>query len=236
MIKKSYSKVDLFKHCKYRYKLKYLDNVKVLPNYEPTNALYLGSMLHKALETNVDIAVKEYLDIFPIMTDQHVEEIIKIESLVPRVKKMLPTGFYEVEIGCEEFVGYIDLLTEDSIYDFKYSNNTERYMNSAQLHVYKYYVEKITGKKINHLYYVFVPKVQIRQKKTETVEQFRKRLREELANREPKIEEVPFDQSKVDEFLSVDLNTSFFPKTQNKLCNWCEYQGFCERGEMYDII
>jgi hypothetical protein len=208
----------------------------MLPNYEPSNALYLGSMLHKAIETNVETAAKEYLDIFPIITDQHINEIMKIEVLVPKVKKLLPKGFYEVEVSNNEFVGYIDLLTEDSIYDFKYTNTTERYINSTQLHVYKYYVEKIMGKKINHLYYVFVPKVQIRQKKTETIEQFRKRLREELANREPKIAPVEFDQSKVDEFLSVDMNTSVFPKNETKLCAWCEYEGFCKRGEMYDII
>lgn len=236
MIKKSYSKVDLFNRCKYRYKLKYIDEVKVLPNYEATNALYLGSMMHKAIETNAKIAAKEYYDIFPIINETHMDEVTKVEYLAPMVKKLLPKGFYEVEIGCEEFVGYIDLLTEDSIYDFKYSNNTERYMNSTQLHVYKYYVEKITGKKINHLYYVFIPKVQIRQKKTETLDQFRKRLRDELSKKEITIKPVEFDQAKVDEFLSVNLNVAFYPKNETKLCAWCEYEGFCKRGETHDLI
>ena len=55
------------------------------------------------------------------------------------------------------------------LYDFKYSNNIDHYMESRQLHVYKYFFERITGKHIRKMYFVFVPKVQIRQKKTETL-------------------------------------------------------------------
>ena len=44
------------------------------------------------------------------------------------------------------------------IYDFKYSNNIDKYMESGQLSVYKYFAEQILGIKIEHLY--FVPSLQ----------------------------------------------------------------------------
>jgi len=236
MTKKSYSRVECFKQCPYKYKLKYVDEIKTLPNYDADNALHIGTMLHKAIETDVDTAVKEYYDLFPIITDAHINEAMKVEELAPKVKWLLPDGQNEVELNCEDFIGFIDLLAGDSLFDFKYSNNIDRYLESGQLHVYKYYAEKLLGVEIKYLYYVFVPKVAIRQKKTETIEQFRQRLRSELSEKQPKLICVEFDQTKVDEFLAVDLDVDEFPKCESRLCSWCEYEGFCKRGETYDIV
>ena len=235
MTKKSYSRVECFKQCPYKYFLKYVQEIKTLPNYDADNALHIGTMLHKAIETDVETATKEYYDLFPIMTDAHINEAIKVEELAPKVKWLLPDGQHEVELNCDEFIGFIDLLAGDSLFDFKYSNNIDRYLESGQLHVYKYYAEKLLGVKIKYLYYVFVPKVAIRQKKTETIEQFRNRLRCELSEKQPQIICVEFDQSKVDEFLAVDLDVDEFPKCESRLCSWCEYEGYCKRGEMYDL-
>ena len=52
MVKKSYSRVECFKQCPYKYKLKYVDEIKTLPNYDADNALHIGTMLHKAIETD----------------------------------------------------------------------------------------------------------------------------------------------------------------------------------------
>lgn len=240
-MKFSYSRVSTYEQCPYRFKLQYLDELKTLEDLEASNALYIGSMLHKAIETDVETAVKEYYDLFPIITDAHINEAMKIEELAPKVKRLLPKGQHEVPLECDEFKGFIDYLTNDEIYDYKYSNNIERYLESGQLHVYKYFVEKLLGIEIKYLYYVFVPKVAIRQKKTETIEQFRNRLREELSSKRPQVVCVKYDHSKVEKYLETVEeieNATEFPKNPSKLCDWCNYKNFCQsNGEVnYDII
>lgn len=238
-MKFSYSRVSTYKQCPYRFKLQYIDELKTLENYDADNALYLGTMLHKAIETDVDTAVKEYYDTFPIITDAHINEAMKIEELAPKVKWLLPEGKHEVPLEDEEFKGFIDYLTNDEIFDYKYSNNIERYLESGQLHVYKYFAEKLLGVEIKYLYYVFVPKVAIRQKKTETIEQFRSRLRSTLSEQQPKIICVEYDQTKVDEYLETVeeiKNATEFPKNETRLCDWCQYKNYCQKGETYDLL
>ncbi|WP_241360469.1 PD-(D/E)XK nuclease family protein, partial [Pseudomonas aeruginosa] len=103
-----------------------------------------------------------------------VHEEIKLRNLIPKAADMLPDGGeHEVKLDCEDFVGYIDLLVPVGdnafdIHDFKYSNAVDRYKESAQLHLYKYYFERThPGKHIDKLFYLIVPKTQIRQKKSE---------------------------------------------------------------------
>ena len=238
-MKFSYSRVSTYEQCPRRFKLQYIDELKTLENYDADNALYLGSMLHKAIETDVDTAVKEYYDTFPIITDAHINEAMKIEVLAPKVKWLLPEGKHEVPLEDEEFKGFIDYLTNDEIFDYKYSNNIERYLESGQLHVYKYFAEKLLGIEIKYLYYVFVPKVAIRQKKTETIEQFRTRLRSVLSEQQPKIICVEYDHSKVEKYLETVeeiKNATEFPKNETRLCDWCNYKNYCLKGETYDLI
>ena len=239
-MKFSYRRVSTYEQCPYRFKLQYIDELKTLENYDADNALYLGSMLHKAIETDVETAVKEYYDTFPIITDAHINEAMKIEALAPKVKWLLPEGLHEVPLEDEEFKGFIDYLTRDEIFDYKYSNNIDRYLESGQLHVYKHFAEKLLGIEIKYLYYVFVPKVAIRQKKTETIEQFRSRLRSVLSEQQPKIICVEYDHSKVEKYLETVeeiKNATEFPKNPTKLCGWCPYQSYCEsNGEVtYDL-
>ena len=45
-------------------------------------------------------------------------------------------------------MGYVDLIIHNSdetidVIDFKYSNNVDNYINSKQVHLYKYYLEKL---------------------------------------------------------------------------------------------
>ena len=238
-MKFSYSRVSTYEQCPYRFKLQYLDEIKTLENYDADNALYLGSMLHKAIETDVETATQEYYDTFPIITDAHINEAMKIEVLAPKVKWLLPEGKHEVPLEDEEFKGFIDYLTNDEIFDYKYSNNIERYLESGQLHVYKYFAEKLLGIEIKYLYYVFVPKVAIRQKKTETIEQFRTRLRSVLSEQQPKIICIEYDHSKVEKYLETVeeiKNATEFPKNETRLCDWCNYKNYCLKGETYDLI
>jgi phage nucleotide-binding protein len=224
--------------------MRYIDGIKTLPNTDANNALILGTAIHTGIEEGVEAGIKAYYDSFPIIDNDHVNEAIKLEYLIPKVREILPEGKFELQIINSDFIGFIDLTSRNEdgsydIYDFKYSNNVNSYMDSRQLHLYKYFYEKQFNKKVRNLNFVFIPKVNIKMKKTEDVISFRKRIREELEQSEIKIVPIEFDSEKVIEFyqgVKQILETSDFPKEPNYLCNWCEYQEFCEKGVDYMLL
>ena len=241
----SYSRVGTFTKCPYQWRLRHLDKLEVLPSDDPQNALILGKAMHTGIEHDAETAVREYLMAYPVATDKHYIEAWKLEVLIPRVKELLPDGEYEVELRDDEkFVAYLDLLSPNkdgtyALYDFKYSNAVDRYMESQQLHVYKYYAEKLLGITIRDLYFVFIPKVMIRQKKTEDEFEFKKRLEGELHERPVRIERVEYDPAKVAEWAleAVDmLSATEYPKNETRLCDWCDYQAYCLKGEDWMIL
>lgn len=256
----SYSRISTHVNCPYQFKLRYRDKVETIFNCDPQNALILGHALHTGIEKNVDEAIKEYYSAYPVIKDAHVTEAMKLEHLIPRVKAKLPKGEYEVYINTPDFHGYIDLLSYVDtltmgvpyggeieyydIYDFKYSNNVSNYMKSAQLHLYKYFFELThPNKRIRNLYFVFVPKCQLKQKfknktnkRDETIYDFRKRCLEDLKSKEIQIEEVEYDPNKVVEFLLSTkhcVEDTDYIKNPTRLCDWCEYQLYCEKGIDY---
>lgn len=245
----SHSRSGVFEGCKYRYKLQYIDQIKVIPSTEPDNALFLGTAMHTGIEKDAETAVKEYFFSYPIIDDKHINESIKLEYLIPRVKAMLPKGMHEVKVETPDFIAYLDLLVpvgiEEGIeyfdlYDFKYSNNIKNYNDSGQLHIYKHFFEQQNpGKRIRNMYWVFIPKVQIRQKIGEGLHQFRKRIMHELEKSEIKIIPVEFDYTKVVEFtlkIKHMLECTDFEQERSYLCNWCQYQKYCEKGWEYMIL
>ena len=209
--------------------------------------------MHTGLEKGVEAAIKEYYMSYPVITDKHIEEAMKLEVMIPKAAAMIPSGEHEVKIEDDNFIGFIDLLApakvfqrevevpnQYDIYDFKYSNNVSNYKKSQQLHLYKYFWEKENpGKFIRNMYFLFVPKTNIRQKKTEDLFQFRQRLADELDKLEPQLVEIEYDPSYVIEFM-IDvkelLEAEDFPKCQSYLCNFCEYQKFCTEGEDYMLL
>lgn len=235
--------------------MRYVDGIITNPPTEPDNALILGTTIHTGIEKGLDEAIREYCFSFPIITDEHINEIIKFETVIPLARAAIPPGGkFEVEIKDDDFHGFIDYLvparTEQKlngenqeipdmfdIYDFKYSNNISNYKKSGQLHEYKYFFERNNpGKKIRNMYFVFVPKVAIRQKKGETLLEFRERLKEELAKVEVKTVQIEFNYEKVIEFLfgikAVNEETEFLQET-SYLCRFCEFQELCEKGWNY---
>lgn len=242
---------------------------------EPDNALILGTALHTGIEEGVEQALDFYTSSFPILTDDHIHEMMKLEVLIPKAKALLPPGgTFELPIGNADFIGFMDYLapvepkkvwhgsgqinpsayadgeemsyhtTEPAnqydLYDFKYSSNSKSYMVSGQLHEYKYFYELThPGHQIRNMYFLFVPKVKIRQKKTETLAQFRDRLREALNGAEPWLEQVPFNLYKIVDFLTNVkhmVEETEFQKHPNHFCGWCEYEEFCQKGWDYMIL
>lgn len=244
-MKWSHSRVETFNQCPYKFELRYIAEMETLPSDDASNPLIIGSAMHKGIETNVDKALEEYFMSYPVTNDLQINEAIKLSSMIPKVKKIVPKNLiYEFEINHNGFIGYIDGLEEledgtFNIYDFKYSNNLEHYMESPQLHLYKHYFEHMTKKKVKGLYYIMIPKTFIRQKKNEDLYQFRKRLDETLKELEPKIVEVKFDVNKINKFendvQTIEMTTEF-EKNESRLCDWCEYKDYCKKGEEFMIL
>lgn len=242
-MKFSYSRLNCFANCPYQYKLRYIDKLKTIPEQNADNALYLGLGVHKGIECGLEEGIAEYKSHYNVLTDAHINWIMQLEYQIPRVIDLLPEGGeHELEVKTDEFVGYIDYVHGDTLYDFKFSNNVDNYTKSPQLSIYKYYLEKVRPDiKINHLKYVFVPKVNIRQKlkakPPETIQEFRMRLRDYLEGTEIKIVEVDYDKAMVTQFQEACQrlkSVEKFPKNRTKLCNWCSYQKYCESDGQED--
>lgn len=233
----SYSKVETFNQCPAKYDYRYNQKLKVIPEQHADNALWLGTALHLGIETTVEQGVNNYLANFNVVSTDNLNWIVQLEHWIPKVKELLPEGgIHEAKILTDSYVGYIDYVTSDTIYDYKFTvpKNHKRYLKSGQLKVYKYFWEQQNpGTEIKHLKYIFIPKCNIRQKKTETVQQFRDRLYGELDKLSVEIVEVPFDESSVTKFTDdckrIETTTEF-PKCVSRLCQWCDYEPLCQRG------
>lgn len=276
----SHSRIETFKKCPYQYKLKYIDNLDTLPTDDPTSPLILGHALHTGIEKDVKEAVNEYYNAYPVITDKHVDEALKLEYWIPKVKDMLPAnGLHEVNIFDSDYIGFIDYLApvekqlkynyKDNyetgyeweldindamdnteyydLYDFKYSNNVRNYVDSEQLHLYKYYFEKLNPtKRIRNMYFMFIPKTQIRIKyknktnpKDETIQEFRKRIFEDMETKQIELLKIDYDPNKVIEFLTNTkhaIEANEFPKQESRLCDWCNFKEFCQDGIDYDLV
>lgn len=250
----SHSRVETFESCPYRYDLKYNQGIKTIPPDNADNALFLGTALHTGLEKDIQTAIHEYFMEYPVINDAHVNEAMKLEVMISKAAAMIPPGKHEVKIEDDDFIGFIDLLapakTEQKLggehqvipnvydlYDFKYSNNVSKYKDSPQLHLYKYFFEKNNpGKIIRNLYFLFVPKVNIKQSKKEDLFQFRQRLQEELDKKEPQLVQIEYDPEKVINFLLSTKNmleAQEFTQHISWLCNYCEYKDYCQKGIDY---
>lgn len=243
-MKVSYSRVGTFKQCPYKYKLQYIDKLKTKFNLDPQNALVLGTAVHEGIEkADVVAAIKSYYSNYPTVTKAMINEAIKLEVLVTKAINELPRGEYELQLDNDDFIGFIDLLVpvDENIYDlydFKYSNNVKNYLESGQLHVYKYFFEMLNPtKKIRKLHFVFIPKVNLKQDEYEEDEDYRKRLIAECEKKEINIVPIQYDPNKVIEFLlntKACVESKDFNKNPSKLCYWCDFKKYCESDGKLD--
>lgn len=234
-MKVSYSRLSCFNACPYKYKLRYLDKLEPKFDERPDNPLVLGTRLHEGIETrSIDKAIEKYKEPYSIFGDENELEIAKLKAILPVAFRDIPEGEYEHKLDVDdEFIGYIDLLVkvEDGVYDlfdFKYSNNISRYLKSPQIHIYKYYFERITGNTIRDMYYVFIPKNTKKSTSQEDLDKF--------AQDNPIIlQKVDFDKMHVNHFFarkSILEKTKEFEKRYTTKCAYCEFQKYCRtKGE-----
>lgn len=236
-MKASYSKVSTYNDCPFKYRLRYLDKLETIPDDSPNNALYLGTAIHEGIESrNIEKAIESYKSNYSILDDRHEIEILKLETILPIAIKQIPEGEYEYKLDVpDEFVGYIDMLVkigdnEYDLYDFKHSNNIGGYKRSGQIHVYKYYYERLTGNKIRNLYYCFIPKFSDILTEDTNKEDLRKRIIEDLNNKNIIFEKVEFDPKQVSYYFARKIlmeRANNFEKRYSTKCRWCEYQKYC---------
>lgn len=232
--------------------MRYVEGIDTIPNTDADNALILGTALHTGIEEGVEQALDFYKNSFPVLTDDHIHEMMKLEAMIPKAKAMLPPGgTFELPIGNADFIGFMDYLwpcgwdsrtneTLFDLYDFKYSNNAKNYAVSGQLHEYKYWYELThPGHRIRNMYFLIVPKAKIRQKSTETLSQFRDRLQAALKDDEPTLMPVQYNPMKIVDFLTDVkhmVEATDFPKNPNHFCGWCEYEEYCQKGWDYMLL
>lgn len=243
----NYSRVDTFKQCPYKYKLRYIDCLKTVEAPLPDDALVLGTVFHTGLEKGLEAAIEQYRDSFNVWTDKHENELIKLEILIPKAREVLEYkgAEFETPIKYGEFIGYADYLRAINngimqLLDFKYCSKSglKRYPESGQLHVYAHYLRKL-GVNVSEMAYLCVPKVQIRQKGSENLCQFRQRLKETCEAVEPVFLPVEFRAEKIHEFkrgVQHMKAATEFPKEPTRLCDWCEYKEYCQKGSKEMIL
>ena len=224
-----------------------------MPADEPDNALILGTALHTGIEKDVETAIHDYYFSYPVITDAHVTEAMKLEMQIRKARDLLKeqlsgSHICERQIITSRFVGYLDLLVNAKgqpffydLYDFKYSNNIDHYKDSRQLHLYKYYFEKSSGSgfRIRNMYFVMVPKNNSKQKKDESLQRFRMRALAELDQNPPYLYQVDYDPEKVIEHLEIVQDVQEETEWKNNsswLCRYCEYQELCKKGRTYMIL
>ena len=245
-MKFSYSNISTFSQCPYQWYLKYRERLKTIPETNADNALWLGLGLHKGIETgSAELGVAEYKSHFNVITDEIINYSIQLEYQIPRVIELLPKGGeHELEIVTDNYIGFIDYVCGDTLYDFKFSNNIDNYLKSPQLSIYKAYLERVRPDiKIKHLKYVLVPKISIRQKHKqnppETLYEFRQRLQEHLEASEIKIIEVDYDETSITQFESCCQRlerVNSFPKNPTRLCDWCDFKEYCQSNGQTDYM
>ena len=254
----SHSRIETFNKCPFQFKLRYLDNLQTLPDDTADNALYLGTALHECIQIGVPEAVQGYFKNYPIISDEIITEAIKLEIMGNKARQTVPEdGKAEVELNTPDFKGFIDWLvparTEEKLggehqiipyqfdlYDFKYSNNEANYMDSDQLHLYKYFFEKThPGQYIRNMYFLFVPKSKLKREKDEDLEQYRKRIIADCDKLQPYLKRVEYEPEKVIEYLiSVKhcIEETEYCKKPQFLCRWCEFKKYCEEGDTTMIL
>lgn len=242
------SYIEYFVKCPKKYDLSVNKKLETIHDPAYDNALICGSALHLGAETgDVKTAINYYYDQFSIITDKHENEVIKLEYFTQKLINLISTlgdeMIHEIKFNFGSFYGTADLLVKNdngsyTLYDYKYSNNIDIYCQSRQLHIYKYFLEKM-GYKIDKIAFIFIPKTFIRQKKTETIGAFHNRLRATISQLDIKIKYLEYDVNNVITAL-VDgitaLETTEYKPNPTRLCDWCNFKKYCLEGDDLEML
>ena len=228
-----------------------MDGIRTIDSFAADNPLIVGHAVHEGIEKGLEAGIQDYTSNFPILMDEHYSEILKMEFLIPLVRKALPSGGeFEVPVMDKDFIGFIDYLLPVEaepemnqrfqyydLYDFKYTVKSSRYKDSCQLQLYKYFFEKMhPGKKIRKSCFLIIPKINLKQMKSESIADYRNRLKDALKETSLKTIYQEMEVSKVAGWYSnikAILEETEFPKKDSFMCSYCEYCDYCMKGWDY---
>ena len=75
-----------------------MEGIDTIPNTDADNALILGTALHTGIEEGVEQALDFYKNSFPVLTDDHIHEMMKLEAMIPKVQTSGPKNTLEETI------------------------------------------------------------------------------------------------------------------------------------------
>ena len=233
----SFSSTSTWYECPFRYKLKYIDKLQVKPDLRPDNPLFEGTAMHEAIEKrSINEGIISYKSNFPILDENHNFEIYKMEKLMQKAIEQIPEGEYEFKLLTDEFVGYIDGLVKVDegiydLYDFKFSSaNPSKYAKSGQIHIYKYFYEKLTGNKIRDMYFAVIPKFSEKLSNDITEDQLKQKFEKWLQKHDVQFLKVEYDPLQVGWFFArIEMmnKATSYEKRYSLSCRWCDYQKYC---------
>ena len=187
----SHSRINCYKQCPQLFKYKYID--KLVPLGADTKALSMGKAFHVGIENCSSQAALEYMekDEYFMSQESENDKVIVLAMVDAFLKKFPEAKTWEHEkyltgkmIKDDDFQLYIDGLEKHSngyyIIELKTASKVdETYINKLdfndQISRY-YYMAEQNGYKILGVKYYVVKKPLLRQKQSESIEQFRQRL------------------------------------------------------------
>jgi len=221
----SYSKINTYKNCPYRFKLQYIDKIKT--PFVMNKSLEKGSFLHKGIELYLKDEIKKIADFeFKVYNDEEKSKLFK------QLKKILKNDniqyyktkenlYIEKGFGLDidtlevkdynydsDIIGFIDLMFYDEdekivyIIDHKSGKFNEN-QDKIQLYIYYLVALSLFPAEKAKLYFDF-----IEHNKSISFE-FDKSEKEKIQNEVKKIIEM------------IEMSSSF-PK-KDTFCNWCPY-------------
>lgn len=198
----SHSRINCFKQCPMLYKYKYVD--KLVPLDYDSKALSMGKAFHYGVEQNSSDKAGEYMDedSFFLNEDGETNKVIVMAMIDAYLNKFPNNDLMKHELHLtgkllprsteDDFQLYIDIVEEDPnengywLIELKTASQiNDGYIKKLdfidQPNRYYYFLEKTLDKPILGIKYRVVKKPLLRQKKDESLIQFRQRLVERLS-------------------------------------------------------
>jgi hypothetical protein len=198
----SHSRINTFKRCPKLYEYKYIQGLHPLGS-DRTN-LILGSIVHKGIELRNNLELLNYIDELNLPPNE------KNETMIVLALAMVDAYFdrfgnkeikhsemhFEIDLDGEKLQGYIDSLIEEEDGFWMEEIKTASQINKEyidklqfddQVSRYNYVIQNNLVENFNlhkpflGTKYRILKKPQIRQKKDETIVQFRNRLVEKMS-------------------------------------------------------
>lgn len=259
----SHSRINCFKECPKKYQYKYID--KLYPLDDQSAALSMGKSLHYGIEHGSSDKAIEEMDknTYYISEQGETDKVIVMAMIDAYLKKFPNHSKLEHEVHLigglieqDDFQMYLDGLEETDegfwIIETKSTSTLDdNYINKLdyndQISRYYYFANMIVDKPLLGIKYRIIKKPRIRQKKDESVVQFRQRL-VELLSQDDNIVELIITRTE-DQIESCikdtiyDMNvikqTTRFTKNLNSCTMYnkpCPYMNLCRNIEDAELL